>query len=110
MHDIVIRTGADFLATFRVVDGDGVAVDLTGATITAAMSQKPGGHIIATFSCAIVSAVDGTFKVQLAKALTTPLIPGPYYWDVLITQGGLTLPWSEDAAVGKVLVKAGVTS
>ena len=109
MHDIVIRIGADFVATFRVVDADGVAVDLTGATFTAKAARKPGGTAIATFSTAIVSAAAGTFKITLDAATTATLKPGPAYYDVLITQGGVTLPWDEQSSIGNVLIKQGVS-
>lgn len=110
MHDIVIRIGADFLATFKVVDDTGTAVNLTGATITANMARALGQQNIATFTCTVLDAAAGTFKVELAANLTTPLTPGPAVWDVLIDQGGIELPWSEDAVVGNVLIKRGVTS
>ena len=109
MHDIVIRIGADFVATFRTVDENGTAVDLTGATFTAKVARKPGGAAIATFSTAIVSASAGTFKLTLPSATTATLTPGPAYYDVLITIGGETLPWDEDASIGNVLIKQGVS-
>lgn len=109
MHDIVIRIGADFRATFRVVDADGAAVDLTGATFTAKLARKPGSAILATFTGSIISAAAGTFSLALDAATTAALTPGPAVYDVLITQGGVTLPWDEESSIGAALIRQGVS-
>lgn len=97
--DIQITQGDDWSDRFDVLDGSGVAVNLTGLTASAKIKDAFGGTLLATITCAITTPANGQISVSLAAAATGALtIPGAAtnirsglvgYYDLQVTDGSL---------------------
>lgn len=59
----VPRNGSDF-REYQMLDASGVAIDLTGWTITAQARDTAGGTVIATATVALVEPTNGIFSVK----------------------------------------------
>lgn len=65
------------------------ATSISGWTLAASLSTKPGAAVIATITPAVVSAAAGTFTVTLTSAVTAALTTGStVYLDVWRTDSG----------------------
>jgi hypothetical protein len=85
--DLKINAQASKTLSFTLKDEDGVAIDITGASILmTAKLQRKDASTDATFSKAgsITSATAGTFTVALTPTETNQN-PGVYFYDVVVT-------------------------
>lgn len=89
---------------FTVVDADGVAVNITGATISWKCAADADSAAIVTKTTAsgitITNGAAGIFKVALAPADTTS-ISGVYYHEAQMTLSGAVTT----VAVGKLTIE-----
>lgn len=80
--DLVIDQGATFSHTFRVVDENGIAVDLTAATGSAQMRK----HYLSTSSYSFtVTPANGSVTIAMANTATFRVPAGRYVYDLKVT-------------------------
>ena len=106
--DLQMTRGTDFgPVTVNLTDKDDVAVDLTGAVITAKLELANGLGSVITFGTDIPSpASQGKFVFALTAVVTATLDPGPelYDWNLWLTKAGVVIP----LYFGKVTVQGQV--
>lgn len=79
--DLLLRKGAAFGRTFRFKTNY-VVTDITGYSF-ASQIRTQAGSLVATFSCNIVNASQGTFSIALSAAAIAALTIGTtYVWDL----------------------------
>jgi hypothetical protein len=82
-------SGDDDEIAVSVVDDEGVAIDLTGATITWSLADSRGGTVLVTKTSdtsaelSITSAAGGTFTIHLL-ATDTDDLAGVYYHEAQV--------------------------
>jgi len=77
-YNIDMFQGSTFKLDLELEDGNGAAINLTGATIRGKMRRTASATIVeATFTCTIVSAVGGTATVGLTAAQTAAIAADP---------------------------------
>lgn len=82
-YDITIPQRATFSQTFTLKDGDGVALNLAGHTVTAQLWTAGRGTKLADFTVAWVNQGAGQFRLTLAATVTRTLTADGY-WDLLV--------------------------
>ena len=90
-QNIEIDQSSDYLKQFIAKDDTGTVIDLTGSTVTSQVRKSYGTTTIAaTFTCAIVSGVAGTFTLALTDVQTAvgTLDRGRHVYDVIVTDSG----------------------
>lgn len=101
MSTISHKRGDSFSLSGAIKDAQGVAVDLTGASLRCHLRQ-PDGVLIQALTCAITDAAAGTYSISAtaAEAAVWPL--GNAKFDVELTdaQGAVT---STDTVTLKVV-------
>ncbi len=107
VSNLTVNTGATFNQTFTLEDSNSNSVlNLTGYTVRAQMRKHPGSSTFTDLNAAVLNVNQGTVKVGLTTAQTTPLKDGRYVYDVLITDSTNTVT---RVVEGSVLVRQGVT-
>ena len=100
-YDLVIDQGSDFAIDLTITES-GSAKDLTGYSGRAQIrSTHAAASATASFTVAVVSAANGTMKLELSAATTTALAAGRYVYD-------LEIHTANDAIV-KRLIQGNVT-
>ena len=87
VRNILIDQNADFSEQFTAKEDTGTVIDLTGKTVSAKLRKSFGSSTATTFSCATVSAADGTYTIALTDTQTAygTLEIGRYVYDVITT-------------------------
>lgn len=89
--DLTFRQGATFgPVPVRMVAPSGLPIDLSGASVRAAMRKSYASPTAYQFACLIVNAADGRFTFGMADDLTADIPCGPtpndpasqYVWDL----------------------------
>lgn len=91
--EVVTRVGDTLpVLALRVADADGVAYDLTGASVDLYLFGPSGQLNIGNTACAVTEAVDGRF--QYAWRSTDVSVPGVFSAYVVVRKGvaEMTLP------------------
>ena len=114
--NLALYTGADFKATFNVVDTSDVAFDFQGLTTTSVWSgsaqmQKSAGVAATTvaagtFSVGFTSAGGGIFDISMGSTATSSLSEGRYEYNVLVSSGASIY----NIVNGNILVYTGIAS
>ena len=114
--NLALYTGADFKATFNVVDTSDVAFDFQGLTTTSVWSgsaqmQKSAGVAATTvaagtFSVGFTSAGGGIFDISMGSTATTSLSEGRYQYNVLVSSGASIY----NIVNGNIMVYTGIAS
>ena len=114
--NLALYTGADFKATFNVVDTSDVAFDFQGLTTTSvwtgsAQIQKSAGVAATTvaagtFTVGFTSAGGGIFEISMGSTATTSLSEGRYEYNVLVSSGASIY----NIVNGNILVYTGIAS
>lgn len=98
-HCRAVPRGVTFIQAFRQLLIDGVALDLTGATVTAEIRIKPeqGTTLIKQFSVAIdngINAYPSRIVLRLEKADTLDATPDTGSWDmkIVLASGDVIYP------------------
>lgn len=103
-QDFVMWAGDNKLIDVTVVDGDGVAVDITGATIKWVLAKTAGDSALVTKTTGdgitITDAAAGKFRVTLVPADTESLA-GVYYHEAEVTDASSQV---STVLIGKVIV------
>ena len=114
--NLALYSGADFKATFNVVDTSDVAFDFQGLTTTSVWSgssqmQKSAGVAATTvaagtFTVGFTSAGGGIFEISLGSTATTSLSEGRYQYNVLVSSGASIY----NIVNGNIMVYTGIAS
>ena len=80
-----------------LVDGNGNAVNLTGATVTFSMANSAGTLVITDGSCTIVSATGGVVSYAWGSSDTTTA--GTFTGEFEVTIGGLVQRFPNDSNI-----------
>jgi len=107
--NLLIEQGADYERTIRVKDDQGAAVSLASAVIQGQIRKTfSAREVLASFTCAVVSAASGEFTIALTAAQTAAIPVNPaidehrkntnYTYDIEVYT----------AAIGKVRLLEGV--
>ena len=100
-YDLVIDQGSDFAIDLTITES-GSAKNLTGYSGRAQIrSTHAATSTTASFTVTVVSAANGTMKLELSAATTTALAAGRYVYD-------LEIHTANDATV-KRLIQGNVT-
>lgn len=83
-HRLVI--GDTYIVVLRLVESDGTAFDISGATGAAVLRSEPGGVAILTPTVALVTdGSDGYLQWSASAAATAALLPGRARYAVRLT-------------------------
>ena len=114
--NLALYSGADFKATFNVVDTSDVAFDFQGLTTTSvwtgsAQMQKSAGVAATTvaagtFTVGFTSAAGGIFDISMGSTATTSLSEGRYEYNVLVSSGASIY----NIVNGNIMVYTGIAS
>ena len=92
--NFTLYTGADFDATFNVVNTSNSAYNFTGYSGSSQLSRSVAVGatlgVTTTFTVGFTSAYDGKFKVSLGSTDTRNLKEGRYVYDLLVTGDSVT--------------------
>ena len=83
-HNINIEKFADFSLTFTLTDSAGEAIDLTGATITAAIREFPESSDYTEFNIE-TGDTSGVITISMTNETTTEIGWTYGYYDVFVT-------------------------
>lgn len=83
--NLTLDKGTDFEATFNVSNTDGSVFSLLGYTASAKVRKHPSAEAYKSFATTITVAT-GEIKVSMASSVTSELVVGRNYYDVIITQ------------------------
>jgi hypothetical protein len=112
--NLTLYGGANFKASFTVVDTSNAAFDFSGAGTTwtgSSQMQKSvgvGATTIpaGTFTVGFTSAAGGKFDLTMTSAATTSFSEGRYEYNVLVSSGTTTY----NIINGNILVYQGISS
>lgn len=82
--------GQDIIREFTVTDADGVAVDITGYTVTFAAARRVGdspviGTADSTATANLTAPTTGTLQLSIPAASSAGLAPGDYVAQLWVT-------------------------
>jgi len=88
--NLTLEKGADFNTSFKIKT-DGIAVNLTGYTLSCKMKK----HSTATTSYSFTATAQnplssGIVKITMSKTTILSIPTGRYIWELLITHSGTT--------------------
>jgi hypothetical protein len=105
-YDMTIQRRSDHSVSVTLKDSGGSAVNLTGYTISSQVWDSGRTSKAADATCAIISAVNGTWTWTLTDTQTTTFTADEYKYDVRLTNGGLHEYWLE----GTIYMSEGYTA
>jgi len=82
--NITIPQATDFSQTITKENPDGTPVNLTGFSATATLKKFAESKVPISFSVGITS-LTGQVSIGLTVGQTTPLRPGRYVYDIMLT-------------------------
>lgn len=83
-YNISIERNVDFCVFLTLKDANGVAINVTTATIDAELKQDYYFPLLVEFTVTKVTPASGVIKMELSAAQTAVLHPGTLKYDVLI--------------------------
>lgn len=87
--NLSIEKGTDYFKTLTVkINGN--IVDLTGYTIVSKIRKHYSSTTSYSFTPTILSAANGSLKIEMNDTLTSSIPIGRYVWDLLITKNNIT--------------------
>ena len=108
--NLTINTGANFKSTFKVINPDRSAFNLTGYTGSSEMVKSVAvgatNPATASFTVGFTSAAGGEFNLSMGSTTTRNIKPGRYVWDMLVSSGSTIYRMAE----GNILVIGGISS
>lgn len=88
-RNLTIERGTDFSKTLTVkINGN--IVDLTGYTIVSKVRKHYNSTTSYNFTATVVSAVNGSLKIDMNDTITSSIPFGRYVWDLVITKNNIT--------------------
>lgn len=89
MSKLTIYTGDTFVGDFAIVDVDGNAQDITGATVTFTAHDYTGADLFTTSTTSHTTPASGLTQLTLSKTTTASLALGnfPYDLEVVLASG-----------------------
>jgi len=108
--NLTLYAGADFEATFNVVDTSSSPYNFTGYTASSQMQKSAGIGATTvpstTFTVGITSAAGGIFQISVGSTDTRSLAEGRYVYNVLVSSGSTIY----NIVNGNILVYPGISS
>ena len=108
--NLTLYAGADFEATFNVVDTSNSPYNFTGYSASSQMQKSAGIGATTvpatTFTVGITSAAGGVFKISVGSTDTRTLAEGRYVYNVLVSSGSTIY----NIVNGNILVYPGISS
>ena len=108
--NLTLYAGADFNATFNVVDTSNSPYNFTGYTASSQMQKSAGIGATTvpatTFTVGITSAAGGVFEVSVGSTDTRTLTEGRYVYNVLVSSGATIY----NIVNGNIMVYPGISS
>ena len=108
--NLTLYAGADFNATFNVVDTSNSPYNFTGYTASSQMQKSAGIGATTvpatTFNVGFTSAAGGVFEVSVGSTDTRTLVEGRYVYNVLVSSGSTIY----NIVNGNILVYPGISS
>tara|TARA_R100000005_G_scaffold69141_1_gene37015 strand:- start:2974 stop:3360 length:387 start_codon:yes stop_codon:yes gene_type:complete len=108
--NLTMYTGADFSQTFKILNNDRSAYDLTSHTLYSRMMKSTGQaaslDVVANFTETITGATDGEFKITLTDTVNRQIKGGRYEYDILMGVGSSLY----SLARGNIQVYAGIST
>jgi hypothetical protein len=102
-----IDQGATFSKNFTVTTDGSTAYDLSGLVLQAEMRKNyDSTTVTATFTCTLVTASSGIYKLTLSEPTTTQITAGRYVYDVELILADSTI---EKVHYGVVTIHPEVT-
>ncbi len=102
-----IDQGATFSKNFTVTTDGSTAYDISDLVLQAEMRQSyDSSSASATFTCTLVTATSGIYKLTLSEPTTTQITPGRYVYDVELILADSTI---EKVHYGVITVHPEVT-
>lgn len=108
--NLTIHTGADFSASFNVVNTSNSAFNFESWTGSSQMTKSTSigstSYPAATFNVGFTSAAGGKIKISLGSTATRTLSEGRYVYNLLVSSGSTVYSLTN----GNVLVIPGISS
>ena len=104
--NITIPQGTDFSEVFTSTESDGSASNLVGFTGASKIKKHPGATSSQSFSVSITGST-GEVSIAMTAGKTVGLVPGRYYYDVVLTSGTGSVSRMVE---GMAIVTAGITT
>ena len=108
--NLTIHTGADFSASFNVVNTSNSAFNFESWTGSSQMTKSTSigstSYPAATFNVGFTSAAGGKIKISLGSTATRTLSEGRYVYNLLVSSGSTVYSLTN----GNVLIIPGISS
>ena len=108
--NLTINTGANFKSTFKVINPDRSAFNLTGYTGSSEMVKSVAvgatNPATASFTVGFTSAAGGEFQISLGSTDTRNLKKGRHVYDILVSSGSTIYT----IVSGNIMVQGGISS
>jgi hypothetical protein len=91
VYNITIEKGTTFNKLITVKDGNGVVVDLTGATARSKFRERPRDNNSYSFTVEITDAANGVVSWIMGADVTATLPSNKGYYDLEIVYGDSTV-------------------
>ena len=86
--NITIEQGADFSATYNILDPDETPPSLVSYTVIGTLKKHPGATTGNEFVTSLTTST-AVVTISLSRTVTASLNPGRYYYDLfLVAPGG----------------------
>ena len=83
-RNIYINQGQSFYKEFQVTDASGLAIDISGLTITGRLQHNPESVVYVDFTTTLTDPVNGKYSIALTPTQTDILSKPTYMY---MTQG-----------------------
>ena len=97
--ETITRVRGDDWSIPGTITDNGVAVDLTGATITAQLRPRTESEDATSFTVTVTDAAAGEVTLSLADTVTAELRPGRYVYDVQVVLAGSTQTYGNVSSI-----------
>jgi len=99
---MIVVTAGDDIDVSASLTADGIAVDLTGATVTAGLVGESSSTLATGTSAVagtVTDAINGKASFRWGKATTGGIVPGNYLVQIKVVAPGLTATWTASTRV-----------
>jgi hypothetical protein len=86
IEDVEVTKGDDWVPVYTYLDGDGIAVDITGYTFRLSIKESKNSStpIIGPITGTIVNAAQGKFSFAVTSTQTNTLLERVYVYDIQV--------------------------
>ncbi len=101
-QDIEYYNGDSRTKSYTVTDADGVAVDLSGDTITLTIKKRKSGSAVATLTTASEISISGASNNVVNITFNHDLVERAYYYDLYDNTDDQTLMYGKFIVTGEI--------